>query len=218
MYLGGFYMAVVEKHFPADTSMEMLTFLNNKNIDGRLYAYLQSKSMPVVVENNGIKNYETRVDKFEIGSQNEFCKAVKIKSTKTLRKYLNILINTGYIEDMGEYYVLPKKETIFFKIPLETLRFIQNTIKEDVIKIYIYLGQRYKYASINNVKYSFTLKEVAEHLGLSVNSENSRVFVKDGLDALMNNGLIEFVSYYEGRIPKLRLVNFSYDYKTNFNI
>jgi len=36
MYLGGFYMAVVEKHFPADTSMEMLTFLNNKNIDGRL--------------------------------------------------------------------------------------------------------------------------------------------------------------------------------------
>jgi len=39
-------MSVVEKHFPADTSMEMLTFLNNKDIDGRLYAYLQSKSMP----------------------------------------------------------------------------------------------------------------------------------------------------------------------------
>ena len=42
-------MAVVEKHFPADTSLEMSTFLNNKDIDGRLYAYLQSKSMPVLV-------------------------------------------------------------------------------------------------------------------------------------------------------------------------
>ena len=209
-------MSIIEKHFPADTSMEILTFLNNKNIDGRLYAYLQSKSMPIMIEKDGIKNYETRVDKFEIGSQSDFCKAVKIKSTKTLRKYLNILINTGYVQDMGQYYLLPKKETIFFKIPLETLRFIQNTIKGDVIKIYIYLGQRYKYASINNFKYSFTLKEIAEHLGLSVNSQNSRVFIKDGLDALMNNGLIEFVSYYEGRIPKLRLINFSYDYKTNF--
>ncbi len=209
-------MSIIEKHFPADTSMEILTFLNNKNIDGRLYAYLQSKSMPIMIEKDGIKNYETRVDKFEIGSQSDFCKAVKIKSTKTLRKYLNILINTGYVQDMGQYYLLPKKETIFFKIPLETLRFIQNTIKEDVIKIYIYLGQRYKYASINNFKYSFTLKEIAEHLGLSINSQNSRVFIKDGLDALMNNGLIEFVSYYEGRIPKLRLINFSYDYKTNF--
>ena len=40
-------MSTIEKHFPADTSMEMLTFLNNKNIDGRLYASLQSKSMPL---------------------------------------------------------------------------------------------------------------------------------------------------------------------------
>lgn len=90
-------MSIIEKHFPADTSMEILTFLNNKNIDGRLYAYLQSKSMPIMIEKDGIKNYETRVDKFEIGSQSDFCKAVKIKSTKTLRKYLNILINTGYV-------------------------------------------------------------------------------------------------------------------------
>jgi len=42
-------VAVVEKHFPANTSLEMETFLNNKNIDGRLYAYLQSKSVPVLV-------------------------------------------------------------------------------------------------------------------------------------------------------------------------
>lgn len=209
-------MAIIEKHFPADTSMEMSTFLNNKNIDGRLYAYLQSKSMPVVLEKNNQKYYETRVDKFDLGNQADLCKAIHIKSPKTLRKYLNILIETGYVMDEGPYYVLLQKEDIFFKIPLDTLRFIQNTIQEDVIKIYIYLGQRYKYATMNGFKYSFSIKEIIEHLGLSTNSENSRAFVKDGLDALMNNGLINFVSYHEGKVPKLRLVNFSYEYKTNF--
>ena len=80
-------MAIIEKHFPADTSMEMLTFLNNKNIDGRLYAYLQSKSMPVKISDY----YETRVDKFELGTQGELCEAIQIKSPKTLRKHLNTL-------------------------------------------------------------------------------------------------------------------------------
>ena len=191
--------------------------MNNKNIDGRLYAYLQSKSMPVLIEeSNGKKNYETRVDKGELGTQAQLCEKVKIKSPKTFRKYLKILIETGYVEDKGVYYLLPRKEDIFFKIPLDTLRFIQNTIQEDVIKIYIYLGQRYKYAKINGFKYSFTIKEVAKHLGLSESSENSRSFIKDGLDVLMNNGLINFVSYYEGKVPKLRLLDFSYEYKTNF--
>jgi hypothetical protein len=57
-------MAVIEKLFPADTNLDMLTFLNNKNINGRVYGYLQSKSMPVLIEKDGIKTYETRVDKF----------------------------------------------------------------------------------------------------------------------------------------------------------
>ena len=204
-------MSVIEKHFPADTSMEMLTFLNNKNIDGRLYAYLQSKSMPVKISDY----YETRVDKFELGTQGEFCEAIQIKSPKTLRKHLNTLIETGYLRNEKDYYVLMQKEDIFFKMPLDTLRFIQNTIKEDVIKIYIYLGQRYKFAASQGTKYSFSIKEIVEHLGLSLNDKN-RNFVKDGLDALMNNELIKFVSYREGKAPRLRLVDFSYEYKTNF--
>ena len=204
-------MSIIEKHFPANTSMEMLTFLNNKNIDGRLYAYLQSKSKPEKV----VWGYITRVDKFELGTQKDLCEAIQIKSPKTLRKHLNILIETGYLIDGGSYYVLVEKEDIFFKIPLDTIRFIQNTIKEDVIKIYIYLGQRYKFAASQGMKYSFTIKEIVEHLGLGLN-DKSRSFVKDGLDALMNNGLISFVSYREGKVPKLRLVEFSYQHKSNF--
>lgn len=204
-------MKIIEKHFPANITMKELTFLNNKNIDGRLYGYLQSKSMPIKVANY----YETRVDKFQLGTQADFCEAIQIKSPKTLRKHLKILIDTGYLRDEQGYYVLVEKENIYFKIPLQTLRFIQNTIKEDVIKIYIYLGQRYQYAAIENKKYSFSIKEIIEHLGLSVNDKN-RSFVKDGLDALMNNGLIKFVNYREGKVPRMRLVDFTYEYKTNF--
>lgn len=69
-------------------------------------------------------SYETRVDKFELGTQVELCAAIKIKSPKTLRKHLATLIETGYVRDYKEYYVLVQKEDIFFKMPLDTLRFI----------------------------------------------------------------------------------------------
>ena len=32
----------IQKHFPAETTMEKLTFLNDNKADGLLYAYLQS--------------------------------------------------------------------------------------------------------------------------------------------------------------------------------
>ena len=38
---------LTQKRIPADTSLEILTFLNDKNIDGELYAYMQSLSYPV---------------------------------------------------------------------------------------------------------------------------------------------------------------------------
>ena len=36
----------INKRFPANTSLDITTFLNNKKIDGELYAYLQSLSYP----------------------------------------------------------------------------------------------------------------------------------------------------------------------------
>lgn len=202
----------IEKHFPADTSLQISTFLNNKSIDGRLYTYLQSKSFPVKVEGG----YETRVDKFDLGSQKNLCQIINVKSPKTLRKYFDILIKTGYLQDRGPYYVLLQKERMYLPIPLNTVRFLSNVLKEDVIKIYIYLGQRYKYAKANGTTYIFTIKEICKHLGLSLTSQNSRNFVKDGLDALSDCQLISFVCFYEKNLPRMRLTKFSYQHKTNF--
>lgn len=37
---------MVNKRMPADTTLKELTFLNDKKIDGELYALLQSYSVP----------------------------------------------------------------------------------------------------------------------------------------------------------------------------
>ena len=42
-------------------------------------------------------------------------------------------------EDDVAYY-LPEMEDIYFLIPLDTLKYLNNNCKEHVIKIYIYLG------------------------------------------------------------------------------
>ena len=53
-------------------------------------------------------------------------------------------------------------------IPLRTLQFLNDTIKEQVIKVYIYLGQRWKFKK----DYVFTVKEVGQHIGVKVDNDS----------------------------------------------
>ena len=54
----------------------------------------------------------------------------------------------GYIiEDDEGNYILPEKEDIFLMLPLDTLKYLNNNCRDHVIKIYVYLGQRFKMAS-----------------------------------------------------------------------
>jgi hypothetical protein len=63
-----------------------------------------------------------------------------IGSPKTLRTHVNYLINAGYVLEEKEGYFLPNKEDIYLNIPLKTLQFLNDTLKSQVIKIYIYLA------------------------------------------------------------------------------
>ncbi len=206
-------MKEIQKRFPAETTMERSTFLNNKEIDGLLYAYFQNLSRPVCIDEEN-KIYETRVDKAYIPSQIELCKQVRIKSTSTLRKRMGVLLNTGYLIDKGEYYVLPQVEEQYLGIPLETLKFFVDTLKVDVVKVYIYLGQRYKYAQSIHTLYSFDKEEILTHLGRSA-GKSGYEFVNHALDALINNGLIRVVEFRDGKKPCMRLVEFNTTYKQN---
>jgi len=138
-------------------------------------------------------------------------KILGIKSATTLRTHLKYLISSDYVIENKETksYILPDKEKVFLYIPFDTLQFINDTIKEQVYKIYIYLGQRHKYKS----GYVFTQEEIAQHLGLALTgNETVRRQIKNSLICLQNNGLIDYEQFYEGKVPKYRLKNWSTEF------
>ena len=191
------------KRFPANTTLTEQTFLNDKKINGELYALLQTYSFPN-------ENKETVIIKKNLPSQTELCAQLGIKSPKTYRAHLAYLIEKGYVIDTGKEYYLPNVEEIYLMIPLETAQFLKDTLKEQVIKVYIYLGQRFKYKP----GYVFTLEEVAEHVGIKLdgNQRNYNI-INNALVCLRNNGLVEYAEFYEGRYPKKRLTGFSFQHK-----
>lgn len=62
-------MISIQKRFPADVTLEELTFLNDKKIDAEIYTYFQICSYP--------KDGETRVYKKDLGTQKEVCEILK---------------------------------------------------------------------------------------------------------------------------------------------
>lgn len=203
---------IVQKRFPADTSLSTneTTFLSDKKIDGELYGYLQSISMPFEAGDR----IETRVYFDKMPSQKIICEKINIKSAKTLRSRLEYLIEKGYLIKTSSYYILDNKEDIFLMIPLSTLQFLMDVVKDHIIKIYIYLGQKYKYASYMGVQYIFTLQELADHIGLKTNG-NGRTYevIRNALSALSDFGLIKYVEFFDGCSSKKKLVGFNFDYK-----
>ena len=192
----------VNKRFPANVALEQQTFLNNKKINGELYAILQSYSYP-----DGLKR--TVVKKENLPKQKELCAKIGVSSPKTLRSKLEELKKAGYIIEDDTQYILPELENIFMYIPLETIRFLVDTMTENVVKIYIYLGQRYQYKH----GYVFTIAEIADHVGIKLdNNARNYQIINNALTSLYNNGLIDYVEFYENSKPCKRLIKFSFEY------
>lgn len=147
---------MIQKRFPANVTTKEVTFLNNKRVDAELYAYLQSLS---IAEDN-----QTVLYKSELPAQYMICSKLGIKDARTYKSHLKYLIDTQYVVDCGDRYILPNQENVYLLLPLETLRFICDTLTPFVIKIYIYLGQRWKFKK----NYDFTYAELAEHVGIKL--------------------------------------------------
>lgn len=179
-----------------------ITFLKDPHIDAELYAYLQSMSYP----DEGV----TIVLKSDLPSQAAISEKIGVKSTKTFRSHLQYLLETGYVEDHGDHYVLPNIEDIYLLLPLETIQFITDTIKESVIKVYIYLGQRWGYKK----GYVFTQEEIAQHLGMKLaGNPRARQMIHNALDILQDVELISFENFFDGKSPRYRLTGWSVHYK-----
>ena len=127
-------------------------------------------------------------------------------SPKTYRAHMKYLIDTGYVIEEKDRYILPNIEDIYLLLPLDTLQFILDVVTESVIKIYIYLGQRYKFKK----DYVFAQEEIAQHLGVKLDGKpETRRKIKNGLIALQNHGLIEYETFYDGKSHRYRLLNWS---------
>ena len=115
----------INKRFPANTTLEDLTFLNDKKIDGELYALLQSLSIPN-------ENKETVVYTSSLPSLAELCKKLGIKSRPTFKSHLKYLAEKGYIiiDEVKGQYILPNREEIYLMLPLETVMFLHDALHE----------------------------------------------------------------------------------------
>lgn len=192
-----------KKRFPANPSLKELTFLNDKKINGDLYAYLQSISQHFL--------RDTYVLKKDLPTQQQICNTIGIKSPKTLRVHLNYLVQRNYIIDNLDRYTLPEQEDFFLLVPIPTLTYLINNCREHVIKIYLYLGERWQWAQKRNIPYKFTIKEILEHLGLkSKNDSHTYEVINDALLLLSNSGLISYSNFYEGKVPYKCLDNYSF--------
>jgi hypothetical protein len=155
----------------------------------------------------------TIVAKKNVPSQAKMCETLGIKSPKTLRSHMNYLIEREYVQqlDNGDY-LLPEMENIYFLIPLHTLQYLNDNCREHIIKIYVYLGQRYKYALSQGKHYEFSLEELGDHIGIKVKN-NSRGYeiINNALNLLYNSGLIDYCSFFDGKSQRKKLTSFSFE-------
>jgi biotin operon repressor len=109
-----------QRRFPANTSLDSITFLNNKKINGELYGMFQSMAQSPFGR-KGDKN-DTVVYKKDLPTQSEICAKLNMKSPKTLRAHITQLIETGYLieDEKNKCYILPEKEDMYLLVPLTT--------------------------------------------------------------------------------------------------
>lgn len=108
-------------------------FMDNKNFNDLIYAYLQAVSYR---DPNKKDRYVWKRDFIK----RDVAKILKI-NFRTFQRRFDYLVENGYVIVKDEVYELPKISEYNFYIPLDTLKYLINTTNEDVIKIYVYLGQ-----------------------------------------------------------------------------
>ncbi len=175
---------VIKKRFPTDVNTEMKnTFLNDKEIDGELYAYLQSISYKDIINGENV----TLVNKRDINKKH-IAEEILGKSVRTVTRHMDILIEKGYLVEKDFDYWLPNLEETYLLIPVETMQFLIDTLKENVIKVYLYLGKKFK----TKKNYEFTKKELMIAIGTNPTNSRQLMSMDNILICLESLGLIEY--------------------------
>lgn len=189
-----------------------------KKINDILYGYLQSISYIDKDKVRFVYKSEVNFSRLEQVFKGEF-KRLKLK------RDFDYLVNCGFIEEgividlygkEVEAYILPfNTDSIFKLIPLDTVKFLVDTLSANSIKIYTYLLNRFDgFGS----EYHFTMKELIKVLGMkSITHQRDYDMVDNILTCLVNNELIKIAEYTElinnKPVPRKRLLKVNLDYK-----
>lgn len=191
----------------AETRIIPLTdeFMKDKKIYANMWAFLQTisylskdKQRFVYKTHFTMKEMHETIATEEKGKLNPSLSTVK--NVWKLFKEIG-LVKEGKIEDLSgnavDVYILSQDFEIFQPIPLQTLSFLINVSNSNVIKVYAYLLNKYKWKQKGKEWYSFTIKELLSAIGYSYKNENVKMMT-DILEMLKAIQLIDYqISYYK---------------------
>ena len=191
----------------AETRIIPLTdeFMKDKKIYANAWAYLQTisylskdKQRFVYKAHFTLKEMHESIATEEKGKLTPSLSTVK--NVWGLYKKLGF-VKEGKIEDLSgnnvDVYILSQDFSIFQPIPLQTLSFLVNVANSNVIKVYAYLLNKYKWKQKENQWYSFTIKELLSAIGYSYKNDNVKMMT-DILEMLKAIKLIDYeITYYK---------------------
>lgn len=179
----------------------------NKRIDDLFYSQLLCLAEPVPNEN--IYNFRLYLPKKDfLKNRPVFYAMATLQDHSAPKKALNRKMTTlkqlGLIAEedimvndtLVPTYTFPFSiETRYYLIEKKMLQYLVDTRNRFTIQIYIYLANAAKLHP--NRDYSFTYKELNKALGFSENTKELYPIVKNILDSLMREGVIEWEEYYD---------------------
>ncbi|MBO3320264.1 hypothetical protein CYK62_11125 [Clostridium perfringens] len=190
----------MEKRIP------MTKEFNKKSVNDWLYGYLQSISY--VDENKKTFVYKEHVNQSELVEKAPKNDKGKSPSKSKISRDFNKLIALGFIKEtkviglngnMVPAYELPyDKQELYKLIPLDTLIYLLDIGSKYLIKIYIYLLNKFQWKIKSGEYYNFSYKElIRECLGMK-STTNSRDYtiVRNCLDALIKLKMLELGTDY----------------------
>lgn len=206
--------------------------IGNKGVDYKLFSILQSMSyinkekVRYVPKQHPIHGSITRSALLELYNKTP-SQPNEVISLKTLGRKLTLIKAIGMVEETqvinisGEEvpgFILLENYKRFRLVPLETLKFLADTVNSDVIKTYVYLLDKYLWKQLTNEYYSFTLIEIAEEIGFTSGYDGATKKIRNCLHLLSCIDLIHHVEYYttvgrETPSPRMRLVVANQHYK-----
>lgn len=187
----------IKRRIPLDKE-----FISDKGINDLIYCIIQRDS---------IWNPNIEKDRFllERGiNYSRYAKELGI-DRRVISKGIQYLCDREYIIKRLDRNILSSSSKSYILISLETLNTLLNTQKRNIIKVYTYLFQQYKYNKEKGREFVFSNRSLLKKLGYNTTQSCNYKKIEDIIKTLESLGLIEYregVELLNNRVKRLTKV------------